>query len=184
MSRRLIWKAVEMSRTPAGACFALLVTIILFGQSVKPPLTFEVASIRRSGPDDRRTIIQTQPDGGLRATGFTLKMLLTAAYDVRDFQVTGGPEWVNTDRYDIIAKAERSASTESASDDPRKMTEAQRKTLEEQVGERLQSLLVDRFQLTLHRETKEQSVYALMIAKGGSKLQKYQDGSGVCECWD
>jgi uncharacterized protein (TIGR03435 family) len=101
------------------------------------------------------------------------------AYDVREFQVSGGPGWINTDRYDIMAKAERSAGAENIPDDPRKMTDEQRKTLGDQMRERLRALLADRFQLTLHRESKEESVYALVIGKGGSKLQQSEAKEGA-----
>jgi uncharacterized protein (TIGR03435 family) len=108
-----------------------------------------------------------------------LKTLLTFAYDVREFQITGGPGWINMDRFDIVAKAERSAGAENPPDDPRKMTEEQRKTVGDQMRERLRALLAERFQLTLHRETKEQSVYALVVAKGGPKLQQAQAMEGT-----
>jgi uncharacterized protein (TIGR03435 family) len=168
-----------MGRTSVGVCLALLSAPGLFGQSSTPPLTFEVASVKPSATDDRRTMLQIQPGGGLRTSGSTLKMLLTFAYDVREFQVSGGPGWINTDRYDIVAKAERSAGAENPPDDPRKMTEEQRKTVGDQMRERLRALLADRFQLTLHRETKEQSVYALVVAKSGSKLQESQTSEGT-----
>ena len=168
-----------MTRTVAGACFVFLLALGLFGQSSTPPLTFEVASVKPSATDDRRTMIQIQPGGGLRTGGTSLKMLLTFAYDVREFQITGGPGWINTDRFDIVAKAERSAGAENPPDDPRKMTEQQRKTVGDQMRERLRALLAERFQLTLHRETKEQSVYALVVAKGGPKLQQAQAMEGT-----
>jgi len=168
-----------MTRTSVGVALALLTAFRLFGQSGATSLTFEVASIKPSGSDDRRVSIMMQPGGGLRTTGSTLKMLLTMAYDVREFQISGGPAWINTDRYDIVAKAERSAGAEIPRDDPRKMTEEQRKTVGDQMRERLRALLADRFQLTLHRETKEQSVYALVVAKSGSKLQESEkEGTG------
>jgi uncharacterized protein (TIGR03435 family) len=168
-----------MTRTVAGACFVFPLAFGLFGQSSTPPLTFEVASVKPSATDDRRTMIQIQPGGSLRTGGTSLKMLLTFAYDVREFQITGGPGWINTDRFDIVAKAERSAGAENPPDDPRKMTEQQRKTVGDQMRERLRALLAERFQLTLHRETKEQSVYALVVAKGGPKLQQAQAMEGT-----
>jgi bla regulator protein BlaR1 len=168
-----------MTQTTVGACLALLSTLELFGQSGASPLTFEVASVKPSATDDRRTMLQIQPGGGLRTSGSTLKMLLTFAYDVREFQVSGGPGWINTDRYDIVAKAERSAGAENAPDDPRKMTDEQRKTVGDEMRERLRALLADRFQLTIHRETKEQSVYALVVAKGGAKLLEAQQKEGT-----
>ena len=141
-------------------------------------LTFEVASVKPNSGNDRGVGIQLQPGGGLRTTGTTLKFLLTFAYDVRDFQVSGGPGWINSDRFDIAAKSER-GNSEITPDDPRKMTDAQMKTSVGLVRQKLQALLADRFQLTLHHETKEEPVYALVIGKNGSKLQEShskQDG--------
>jgi len=146
-------------------------------QSEGAKLTFEVASVKPNSGDDRRVGIQLQPGGGLRTTGTTLKFLLTFAYDVRDFQVSGGPGWINSDRFDIVAKSER-GSAESTADDMRKMTDAQLKTSVELVRQKLQALLADRFQLTLHHETKEQPVYALVIGKNGHKLQESQVKEG------
>lgn len=159
-----------MTRTKVSA--ALLIAIGLFGQSGTAPLTFEVATIKPSGPDDRRVMMQIQPGGNYRSFGTTLKMLITQAYDVREFQVTGGPGWVNTDRWDVMAKSERTASSDNTPEDPRKMTDEQRKTVGDQMRERLRSLLAERFQLTLRRETKEEPVYALVVAKGGPKLKE------------
>jgi bla regulator protein BlaR1 len=168
-----------MRRTSVGACLALLMADWLCGQSGTQPLTFEVASIKPSGGDDRRTMIQIQPGGGFRASGMTVKMLLTQAYDVREFQVSGGPSWINTKRYDITAKSEHSDEAQSLPDDPRKMTDEQRKTVSDQMRERLRALLAERFQLTIHRETKEQSVYALVVGKGGSKLKESETKEGT-----
>jgi uncharacterized protein (TIGR03435 family) len=124
-------------------------------------------------------MIQIQPGGGFRASGMTVKMLLTQAYDVREFQVSGGPSWINTERYDITAKSEHSDEAQSLPDDPRKMTDEQRKTVSDQMRERLRALLAERFQLTIHRETKEQSVYALVVGKGGSKLKESETKEGT-----
>ena len=162
-----------MGRTFVGACLALLSAIGLFGQSSTSSLTFEVASIKPSGTDDRRTMMQIQPGGALRMTGTTLKMLLAFAYDVREFQIFGGPGWISTDRYDIMAKT-GDAPVSDTPDDLRKMTDEQRRTVGEQMRERLRALLAERFRLTIHRENKEQSVYALVVAKNGSKLQVSQ----------
>jgi bla regulator protein blaR1 len=168
-----------MTRTTVGACFALLTAVGLCGQSGTTPLTFEVASVKPSGADFHRVMIQIQPGGGLRTSGSTVKMLLTLAYDVREFQISGGPGWINTERYDITAKSEHSAESVNVPDDPRKMTDEQRRTVGEQMRERLRALLAERFQLTLHRETKEQSVYALVVAKGGPKLQQSDAKEGT-----
>jgi uncharacterized protein (TIGR03435 family) len=156
---------------------AILAAGLAFGQSAPAPLTFEVASIKPNSGDDHRIGIQFMPGGGLRTTGTTLKFLITFAYDVRDFQVSGGPGWINSDRFDIMAKSDRDAS-ESAPDDLSKMTDAQMKTGVEQMRAKLQALLADRFQLTIHHETKDQPVYALVIGKNGSKLKESEVKQG------
>jgi uncharacterized protein (TIGR03435 family) len=132
--------------------------------------TFEVASIKPSDPNERRIGIGMRPGGMVNMTGVTLKLLIQQAYNVQDFQVSGAPAWAGTERYDITAKAEDSAENPDA--DPRKFTDAQMKTAQEKMRQRLQTLLADRFQLKVHRDTKELPVYALVVAKGGSKLQE------------
>ncbi|HLG99737.1 MAG TPA: TIGR03435 family protein [Bryobacteraceae bacterium] len=153
---------------------SLLIGVIaigsMFGQSSTTPPTFEVASIKPASGDEHRIGFQMLPGGGLRTMGTSLKTLVTFAYDVRDFQIAGGPAWINSDRYDILAKAE-AGSDSSAPVDPRNMSDAQMKTARELVQQRLQALLADRFKLVIHRDTKEQPIYALVVAKGGSKLK-------------
>jgi bla regulator protein blaR1 len=154
----------------------------LFAQTAPAPLTFEVASIKPSaqncGPGPCPAMIRREPGGGLRVAGVPLKMLISFAYDVRDFQITGGPAWINTDRFDINAKGESHDEVDSATD-PAKLTDEQRKTDGERMRERLRNLLADRFQLVTRRETKEQQVYALVVAKGGPKLQESKEGKGM-----
>jgi uncharacterized protein (TIGR03435 family) len=132
---------------------------------------FEVASIKPTAPDVRGTSIQFQPPLGLRISNCTLRMMITFAYDIRDFQLVGGPGWVGSERFDVLAKSEKKAGSEEVPDDPRKMTEAQLKTRADEIRERLRNLLADRFGLKVHRESKEGAVYALLVAKGGVKIQ-------------
>jgi uncharacterized protein (TIGR03435 family) len=73
--------------------------------------------------------------------------------------VEGGPAWLKSDRYEIVAKAAGDASPDMMN------------------GPMLQSLLEDRFKLRLHRETREIPVYALTVAKGGAKLHPFKEGS-------
>src|SRR5580658_6066578 len=114
-----------MMRRILSPSLMVLASGLAFGQSTPAPLTFEVASIKPNSGDDRRVGIQFMPGGGLRTTGTTLKFLLTFAYDVQDFQVSGGPGWINSDRFDIVAKSERGSSDNATPDDKRKMTDAQ-----------------------------------------------------------
>ena len=84
-----------------------------------------------------------------------MKTLIQLAYDVPGFNITGGPRWISSERYDITAKAEA---------DYDKLTVDNMRPL-------IRSLLANRFQLVIHRETKELPVYALVVAKSGAKLQ-------------
>lgn len=172
----MLKRMAAMNRIMVNASLAVLTAGWMFGQPATTPLTFEVASIKPSAETGFRTGIQMQPGGGLRVNGATLKMLLTIAYDVREFQIVGGPSWINSDRYDIMAKAPDTGS-ETQTNDPRQMTDAQMKTVREQMQQRLQALLAERCQLAIHRETKEQSVYALLVGKNGPKIQPVETKS-------
>jgi bla regulator protein blaR1 len=167
-----------MKSTITSVSLIILATGWMFAQSSTAPPKFEVASIKPSSGDDRRVAMLFQPGGGFRATGATLKMLLTLAYDVREFQISGGPNWINSDRFDITARPELSVGPETAANDPRAMSDSQRKTMQEQMAQRLQALFAERFQLAIHRETKEQQVYALLVGKNGPKVHETQDTSG------
>jgi uncharacterized protein (TIGR03435 family) len=91
------------------------------------------------------------------ARGYTLRVLISAAYNLNPKAVSGGPAWVDSDRYDVVARTPGEV----------------RPNLDEQMG-MLQKLLADRFNLTFHRDKKEMSVYALTIAKNGPKLRESQ----------
>jgi uncharacterized protein (TIGR03435 family) len=103
-------------------------------------------------------VIINRPDGGRLVTEHTsLKMLITFAYDIRDSQLTGGPGWLDTDRWDIVAKPETEVpATPEGFETMRKM---------------MQALLAERFQLVVHKESKQMPVYAIVVAKGGPKLK-------------
>jgi bla regulator protein BlaR1 len=150
------------------ATLILLLTCPGFAQ-----LTFEVASIKPANPDTPGSSIQFMPGGGLRMTGVPLRAMITFAYDVRDFQISGGPGWMGTERFDVMARPERAAA--DGLEDLSKMTDAQRKTVRDQMAERLRGLLADRFQLVVHKETKEQAIYALLVSKNGAKLQEVKN---------
>ena len=120
-------------------------------QEPKSPLQFEVASIKPSAPDARGMVIRPGPGGGISITNMTLKELLVIAYRIQPFQISGGPSWVSSIRYDVVAKPE----TKGKLSDNQLM---------------LQALLAERFQLVIHRETKELPIYALVLARKDGKL--------------
>src|SRR5215468_1623487 len=124
-------------------------------------LVFDAATIKpnNSGTGSSST---ESTNGLLRITNQTLLRMIQYAYNVRDFQVSGGPAWVRSDRYDVTAKPEGSVH-------------------DVQMKQVLQSLLAERFQLQFHRQIQEGPIYALLIGKNGPKLQPspQSDNSGI-----
>ena len=94
--------------------------------------------------------------GGFNATNCSLGLLIQYAYDVMQFQISGAPGWVQSDRYDIAAKAEGGPQVS-------------------EIRAMLQRLLADRFQLKRHWETKDAAVYHLVVSKTG-KLRESEPG--------
>jgi hypothetical protein len=127
-------------------------------QNLAKTPAFEVASITPCKPGtpeppmEHAGMVQfTAPGGRFKASATTLKFLLEWAYGIQPSQHSGGPSWIDTDRYDIIAKADGNAT-----DDQMKLM--------------IQTLLADRFQLMLHREKKELSVYVISVGKAAPRL--------------
>jgi uncharacterized protein (TIGR03435 family) len=131
---------------------------------------FEVASVKRNNVDDGR-IMNSYRNGRLTASGFTVAGLIRSAYQVQEFQIVGGPEWINHDRFDIVANASREDA------DARNVPgEPPRQVL------MLRSLLGDRFKLQVHKETRDMPVYAIVLArKDGSLGAKLRRSSVDCD---
>jgi uncharacterized protein (TIGR03435 family) len=130
---------------------ALLGTAVVAQQS-RP--MFEVASVRRNTSVDSGWS-SNQNSGAYNITNATLQAVIRLAYGVRDDQILGGPGWLQTDRFDIVAK--------SSPDVP----PAQMRIM-------LQSLLEDRFKLVVRREQREMAVLALVLNRSDGRL-----GSGL-----
>jgi uncharacterized protein (TIGR03435 family) len=115
---------------------------------------FEVASIKPFDPDSSRQMwTGMSVDAGMvRYTNISLKVCIRTAYRVRDFQIEG-PAWINDARFEITAKLGPGAQ-------------------QTQIPEMLQVLLAERFKLRLRRDTREQSVYALVVGKDGPQLKR------------
>jgi len=115
--------------------------------------SFEVASVRPAAAQARE---DRSSAGGDRVSyaHTTMFGLIANAYQVRGFQIDG-PSWIRTERYDVVAKAPDN-------------------TPKDQIPLMLQSLLVERFQLKVHRETRELPVYALIFVKESPKLEKVE----------
>jgi bla regulator protein BlaR1 len=129
-------------------------------------LTFEVASIRPSDPGSQGLRFDQTPDNGIRATGVTLKFLVQTAYGVEDFQISGGPGWLRSERFDVYARSENPDKT----DLDERSGGAVEQLRDERFRERIRALLAARFQLTLRQELREGAVYILEQTKNGNKL--------------
>jgi uncharacterized protein (TIGR03435 family) len=144
-----------MGSSQAAAAFLILTT----GATAQtgPAPKFDVASIKPAAPGGRGMFIRPMPGGRVNVTNMTVKQLIMIAYRMQPFQVSGGPAWIDSLHYDIEAKP----------DTPVKQSDW---------PVMLQALLADRFQVTLHRETKELPIYALVLARKDGKL-----GPGMVE---
>ena len=78
-------------------------------------------------------VLGTHAPGSVRAVAIVISFLVTFAYDVRDFQLSGGPGWMGSDHYDIVARPDRSAAPEDGPVDPRKMSDGEMKTMAEKI---------------------------------------------------
>jgi uncharacterized protein (TIGR03435 family) len=105
---------------------------------------------------------------GYTMENVTLRMLIGDVYGVQDDRISGAPEWLNFERYDIHTKIDKSVA-----DELQKLSPEQRKLARERM---LQALLAEHFKLTLHRETKDILVYVLSIDDNGPKLQLTKPG--------
>ena len=145
-----------MKRTLTGASLSLIAACAAFAQG-NPP-AFEVASIKAAAPQALgRMMVRMGGDAGrVDYANVSLKDVLARAYDVKRYQIMG-PSWLDSERYDITAKVPDGVP-------------------KEQIPAMLQALLSERFKMTIHRETKEQPVYALIVSKGGPKLTKSEPG--------
>jgi uncharacterized protein (TIGR03435 family) len=145
----------------------LLLALIVMLQGTAPRPSFEVASIRPAavGTRPRQAV---EPGGRFVVTGLPLQMIIGFAYRGQDIDGGGLPGWARTDLWDIQAKAPQGAlpATRTLS-----LTEP------DPMAPFVQSLLEDRFQLRMHRETREKSVYELTIAQGGLKIKRSEDQS-------
>lgn len=120
------------------------------GQSLQQ---FEVAVIRPNlAGSSAGTSFNVFEGGRVKITNEPVKLLIRTAFQIQNAQIAGGPGWLDTDRYDIEAKTGR----------PEKIGPGQMSPL-------LQNLLADRFKLKFHREMRELTVYALVVAKSGPK---------------
>jgi uncharacterized protein (TIGR03435 family) len=150
-------------RFPVEALKSAVAVLLIAGTGVsaqspagQPPInSFEVATVKPTPPDWRggRFIRMLNADQFV-AKNHALKTLIAAAYNLSPKEISGGPAWIDSDHYDILAKTPGEV----------------RPDLDVQMS-MLRELLSDRFKLAFHREQKEMSIYTLTVAKSGLKLK-------------
>ena len=137
---------------------ALALSVLAAACAQEP--AFDAASVKPASVNPGGWVMIAAPTGGpgsgdpgrIHFPNISLKMLLTTAYDVKMLQVSG-PPWLDTERYNVDA----TMPPDTSRDRFRAM---------------LRNLLAERFRLQVHRETRELPVYALVVAKGGSKMHQ------------
>ncbi len=127
-------------------------------------LAFEVASVKHNTSTDPRGMGMQILPGGRFVASAPIFILVATAYDLpfQSDRLTGGPDWLRQERYDIEATPEKGAIPAGATVKERN----------DKVHLMLQTLLAERFKTVIRRETKELPVYAVVVPKGGPKLQK------------
>jgi uncharacterized protein (TIGR03435 family) len=152
-----------------GRVTAITGALLLAGHAVcqapAPLPAFEVVDLKRSDPSD------LSPGGGRILPGgrieihrMTARRLVMLAYGIKEYMIAGGPKWIDSDRFDMVAKAPAAAG-------------------EPTVRLMFQSLLAERFKLAFHREEKVMTVWALTVGKRGLKFQESPGGRGLQCDW-
>src|SRR5215470_269681 len=144
--RRVIW-----------GCLTLLAFCVATARAQRP--SFEIASLKLGDPNERRKGIGSRGNQ-LEVMNSPLKDMIGFAYDVETDQISGGPKWIEADLFTITARPNAATTTLRAPDDSANVLKLM-----------LQSLLEERFKLAIHRETRIEPIYELVVAKTGPKLK-------------
>jgi bla regulator protein blaR1 len=164
-----------LSATALTAVAVPFLTGMLQAQAAQSEKTFDVVSVKPSAAEMHQVRFMLSPGGGLNISGMNLKQLMAIAYDVREFQISGGPGWIESDRFDIMAKGPSGDQREFPN-----LSEAERQQMRDDMNARIRHMLAERFGLQLHKEQKETSVLALVQLPSGHKLKPVDvSGGGV-----
>ncbi len=174
--RSVFLRAVGLVPIAMPVVFAMVLATQVHAQteaaiSAGNPTEFDVATIKSSDPDLVADRVGLNRDEFI-ATGETAKWLIKFAYNRSfgsDQQITGGPSWIASAKFDVVAK-----------ENDETIAKMRGLTVEQQMAvirPMVQALLADRFQLKVHHETKELPVYALVVAKGGMRMKPSEDAA-------
>ncbi len=155
-------KALLTAATVAAVSLPFVIGIVR-AQTLQAQPEFEVVSIHPSGSGSNLVHIQPTRGGRLVMENVSLRLVLEAAFGVKDFQLFGAPAWIDSERYNIAAKAEGNPLGS------------------QMAGPMLLPVLEERFRLKFHRESRQLPIYALTLARNGVKLQPAKDGA--CQHW-
>jgi bla regulator protein blaR1 len=151
--RRLLTVGVPLL---ASALASELVPSTLQGQTAPAPdqqaVKFDVTSVKPNDSGDD-SVSMTPSLGGIAWTNATLQMMMRLAYRVQDFQIVGSPNWLSTARFDVAGKVDTNTSREVLP-----------------LASMLRALLVERFRLAVHNETRELPIYALVAARSDGQF--------------
>jgi uncharacterized protein (TIGR03435 family) len=139
-------RALAVAGAVFGACCAL-------GQTSQPQ--FEAVSIKPDKSGESRETLYPAPGGRFTATNVTAKRLIEWAYGMREFQISGEPAWADSERFDVVAKADGNPRYDF---------------LQPTLETMFRAVLADRFRLSVRTVTKELPVYFLVVVKNGPKI--------------
>jgi uncharacterized protein (TIGR03435 family) len=141
-----------------AAILAAIAVVCLHGQS------FTVADVHAVPPNADSILIGAVPQNGrFELRGATMVDLIRTAWNVGADRVAGGPSWLATDRFDVVAMAPQGSTRET-------------------MNLMLQALLAERFKLAVHPGTGELPAFTMTVAKGGTKMKKSEEsGEGACK---
>jgi uncharacterized protein (TIGR03435 family) len=122
--------------------------------SAPQELRFEVVSVKRNTSGAVGSMMGIQPGGRFSAGNLAVRQVIVRAFGIQPFQLTGEPDWLRSERYDIQAKAPDGAAV----------------VTDDAINVMLQAMLADRFKLKVRRETRESPIYELVFARGDRRL--------------
>jgi uncharacterized protein (TIGR03435 family) len=125
--------------------------------------SFEVASIKPNRSGSQSSTLNVQPGGRWSGVNVTAQMLILRAYRIQPSQLIGTPDWVATERFDVVATAAAG-------------------TPQEQMPLMVRALLADRFKLAVHQESRDLPIYALVLARSDGSPGPRLKPSPIADC--
>jgi uncharacterized protein (TIGR03435 family) len=170
----------EDSRTSSWTILLVVIAVVsgatlnLFAQQATPPVgpspKFEVASVRPNMSGDNKMSSQILPGGRYNAINIPPRLLIMNSYSLQPQQLVGAPEWISSERFDIVAKAHEEFGPPASRGEPSPLQLM------------IRALLEERFKLKVRREPREVPIYSLVLARADGKLgPELQPSTTDCE---